>query len=374
MYEYNNNQIESQDTNFRSDTLNKTTKLYIFYTLIAGILTLIPVSSLILRLVNSNISEYIYIILFYVEKVIGFLIYFFLLKKITKKKIILIIIAGIFLLFSGLMYNNMNSMENTGIDYIGQALGMAIIFKICLYIYYIIAFILFISYAKNFILKKKVIIPIIISIVAIVLLVFAYKTISQYTSTQKVTEDIKTVSDFKNELNKRDLYAEEYLLFGVDNKENNIHKISFDTDLNKKYLSYIYYGYKTKNVSKNINKNDDYLYWIIYYTNGKIYATLVDYYESSYPNSYNIYSNVLGEEELYTYNWDENYYEKINIEKDGISTETLYYHGNDMYISIEALSKSSFGYVEYLCEKYEVIDEINSYILDNYANNLKEKN
>ena len=45
-----------------------------------------------------------------------------------------------------------------------------------------------------------------------------------------------------------------------------------------------------------------------------------------------------------------------------------------MYISIEALSKSSFGYVEYLCEKYEVIDEINSYILDNYANNLKEKN
>ena len=374
MYEYNNNQIESQDTNFRSDTLNKTTKLYIFYTLIAGILTLIPVSSLILRLVNSNISEYIYIILFYVEKVIGFLIYFFLLKKITKKKIILIIIAGIFLLCSGLMYNNMNSMENTGIDYIGQALGMAIIFKICLYIYYIIAFILFISYAKNFILKKKVIIPIIISIVAIVLLVFAYKTISQYTSTQKVTEDIKTVSDFKNELNKRDLYAEEYLLFGVDNKENNIHKISFDTDLNKKYLSYIYYGYKTKNVSKNINKNDDYLYWIIYYTNGKIYATLVDYYESSYPNSYNIYSNVLGEEELYTYNWDENYYEKINIEKDGISTETLYYHGNDMYISIEALSKSSFGYVEYLCEKYEVIDEINSYILDNYANNLKEKN
>lgn len=375
MYEYNNNQIESQDTNFRSDTLNKTTKLYIFYTLIAGILTLIPVSSLILRLVNSNISEYIYIILFYVEKVIGFLIYFFLLKKITKKKIILIIIAGIFLLFSGLMYNNMNSMENTGIDYIGQALGMAIIFKICLYIYYIIAFILFISYAKNFILKKKVIIPIIISIVAIVLLVFAYKTISQYTSIQKVTEDIKTVSDFKNELNKRDLYAEEYLLFGVDNKENNIHKISFDTDLNKKYLSYIYYGYKTKNVSKNINKNDDYLYWIIYYTNGKIYATLVDYYESSYPNSYNIYSNVLGEEEeLYTYNWDENYYEKINIEKDGISTETLYYHGNDMYISIEALSKSSFGYVEYLCEKYEVIDEINSYILDNYANNLKEKN
>lgn len=375
-----NKKIKLQDNNFNNNTLVEITKFYIFYTIIAGILTLVPVSSLILnliKLINSSIyiNEYFYIILFYVVKVIGFLIYFFVLKKTTKKKITLAIIAGIFLMFSSLMYNNMNGMENTGIDSIGQALGIAIIFNMCLYIYYIFAFILFIAYAKKFIFKKKVIISIIISIVSIALLIFAYKTISYYSSTQKVIEDIASISDFKNELIERNLYTEENLLFGVDNKDKNIHKISFDSNLDEKYPSYIYYGYKTKNMSKNINKKEDYLNWIIYYINGRMYAALVDYYESSYPNSYHIYSSVLGEEkEIYLYNMEENYYEKVNIEKDGILTENLYYRGNGMYISIETLNKSSFGYNEYLCKKYEVTDKIQSDILDNYANILKEKN
>lgn len=375
------NQIESKDTNFKNNTLGKITKKYIVYTILAGVLTLIPVSSLVLELINLinpnlYINEYIYVITFYAVKVIGFLIYFFVLKKTTKSKITLTIIAGIFLLFSGLMYNNMNSMENVGIDSIGQALLIAMILKICFYIYYIFTFILFILYAKKFLFKKKAIISIIITIVSIALFAFAYNTISHYTSTKRITEDIQTVNDFKNELKERNLYVYDNLLFGVDNKDKNLHKISFNSSSNEKYSSYIYYGYKTKNLSKNFNKNDAYLYWIIYYTNGKIYAALSDYYESSYPNSYNIYSNILSEEkEIYTYNTEENYYEIISDKNDCLdSTSELYYKDNYIYISIEVLEKSILDYNEYLCEKYEVIDRINSDTLDSYANNLKNKN
>ena len=79
-----NNQIESKDTNFKHNTLGETTKSYIFYTIIAGILTLIPVTSLISGLIYSinpsiYINEDIYIISFYLIKIIGFLIYFFVL-------------------------------------------------------------------------------------------------------------------------------------------------------------------------------------------------------------------------------------------------------------------------------------------------------
>lgn len=379
MNEYNN-QIESEDANLKHNTLSETTKSYTFCTIIAGILTLIPVSSLILELINSinpsiYINEYIYAISFYVIKVMGFLIYFFILKKTTKKKITLIIIAGIFLLLSSLMYNNMNSMENTGIDYIGQALGIAIIFKMCLYIYYIFAFIVFILYAKNFIFKKKVIISIIISLFSIVLLILAYKTISHYTSIQKVTEDIPSINDFKNELKARNLYTEENLLFGVDNKEKNIHKISFYSNLNEKYPSYIYYGYKTKNVSKNINKYDDYLNWIIYYTNGKLYAVLGNFDDSQlFQDYYSIdvsyRGNILSEdEEIYTYNWEKNYYENINIEKNSVSLEQLrYYYKDGTYIIVDVFEKFS----SHLLHNYEITDKIDSNMLDIYANNLKK--
>lgn len=66
----------------------ETTKSYIIFTILAGILTLIPISSLILGLIDSNIyiSDNIYVISFYIVKIIGFLIYFCKLKEITKPK------------------------------------------------------------------------------------------------------------------------------------------------------------------------------------------------------------------------------------------------------------------------------------------------
>lgn len=365
--------MEKNNNKIKFNNSSKTTKLYIIFTIFAGILTLIPVSTLVLSLIDPNayINENIYIFLFYIEKIIGFLIYFCVLKEITKSKGIIAIIAGIFLLMSSFWYNEMNSMENTGIDYIGQALGMAIIFNLCIYIYYIFSFILFIAYAKRFIFKKEVI----ISIILIVLLAFANKGIMYYASIQKINDNMPSVSDFENELYERNLRTNEYLLFGIDNIENNIHKIDFESSSNEKYPSYIYYGYKTKNVSKNINKYDDYLDWIIYYTNGKLYAVLGDFEDSQlFQNFYRLEilrrGNILSEdEEIYTYNWEKNYYEKINIKKNGVSIENLrYYYDDGTYIIVDVFEKFS----SLLLHNYEIIDKIDSNMLDIYANNLKE--
>lgn len=364
---------------YNNKNSNETKKSYIIFTILAGILTLVPISTLILELIglinsNSYINDSIYIISFYVVKVIGFLIYFCILKEMTKSKTAMTIIAGIFLVISGLMYNKMNSMENKGIDYIGEALGIAIIFNGCIYIYYIFTFILFIMYAKKFIFKKKVIISIIIAIISILILIFTTKVITHYTSIQKISSDIPSVADFKYELNRRHLYTNEYLLFGVDNIENNIHKIDFNNDSNKKYPSYIYYGYKTKNESKNIKKYTDYLEWIIYYTNGKIYAVLGEYDDSQlfqdfYRLQVSYHGNILSEDnEIYTYNWKKNYYEKINIEKNSVACQDLrYYYENGTYIIVEVLEKfSSRG-----LENYEIIDKIDANMLNSYANKLK---
>ena len=364
---------------YNNKNSNETKKSYIIFTILAGILTVVPISTLILGLIdlinsNSYINNSIYIISFYVIKVIGFLIYFCILKEMTKSKTAMTIISGIFLVISGLMYNNMNSMENKGIDYIGEALGIAILFNGCIYIYYIFTFILFIMYAKKFIFKKKVIISIIIAIISIVILIFTAKVIMHYTSIQKISSDIPTVADFKNELNRRHLYTNEYLLFGVDNIENNIHKIDFNSNSNEKYPSYIYYSYKTKNNSKNIKEYTDYLGWIIYYTNGKIYSVLGKYDDSQlFHNFYRLKvgynGNILSEDnEIYTYNYEKNYYEKINIKKNSAARQDLrYYYENGTYIIVDVFEKfSSHG-----LDNYEIIDKIDANMLNGYANKLK---
>ncbi len=367
-----NNKIISKITNFINKNSSKTTKEYIIFTILAGILTLVPVSTLVLGLIDSNvnINENIYIILFYIVKIIGFLIYFCILKEITKPKRIISIIAGVSLLISVFMYNSIYSIENTGIDYIGQALGNSMIFTLCIYIYYIFTFILFISYAKKFILKKKAIITIIITIILIIL----FASIMHYSEIEKVNDHIPSVSDFENELIKRSLYTNEYLLFGIDNIENNIHKIDFENDSNKQYPSYIYYGYKTNNLRKNIREYEDFLNWIIYYTNGKIYAVLGNYDDSQiFQNFYSIElsydCNILSEDdEIYTYNCEKNYYEKIKINKDGVSMEKLrYYYENGTHINIDVLKKMSYNFLN-----YEIINKIDSNMLDNYANNLNK--
>lgn len=342
----------------------ETTKSYIIFTILAGILTLIPISSLILGLIDSNIyiSDNIYVISFYIVKIIGFLIYFCKLKEITKPKKIIAIIATIFLFMSIVMYNQLNSVDD-GIDSIAAALLAGMAFNLCTHIYYIFTFILFITYAKKFIFKKKAIITIIIAIILIILLAF----IIHCTSIQKVNDDIPSVSDFKNQLVERNLYTNQYLLYGVDNIENNIHKIDFNSDSNKKYPSYVYYGYKTKNLS---NKYDDNAQnWVIYYTNGKLYAALgFDNDDGqSIHLSYHDYNILSEDDKIYTYNWRKNYYEKINIKKDGVvNDESLRYHYANNGYNIAVLEKSQY----YNDRNYKITTKIDSNTLDTYANDL----
>ncbi len=65
-------------------------------------------------------------------------------------------------------------------------------------------------------------------IIAIVLIVFL-AFLAKYTSIEKVGDSIPSVSDLENELVERNLYTDEYLLFGVDNIGNNVHKIDSNT-------------------------------------------------------------------------------------------------------------------------------------------------
>lgn len=388
-YTYNNNnpvnskEFNNQQNINKQNNIEKPTKGYIFLAIIAGILTLIPVSSLILNLISSKIpnieiSDSFFIGSFYAVKVIGFLIYFLALKKTTKAKIILSIIAGVFLLLSGLTYISMDNMDNRGIDGIGEALAIAMILKINLGIYYILTFIVFILYSKSFLLKKKVIISIVVSIIVIVLLVVTIKVFYNYVLVGKVSKDIPTVNDFKNELIERGLYVEENQLFGVDDKGDNIHQLSFSDNSGEQYPSYVYYGYKTINENKpesyeyyNYKKHCDYYEWIIYYTNGKIYAAIGELDDSQlFQNYYSLRlstdSNILSEdEEIYTYNWEKNYYEKIDIEKDGVAIDDLrYYYENGRHIIVDVLEKFSIS----LFHSYEIIDKIDSNTLDYYAN------
>ena len=373
-----NNKRVIKNNNAKNPSVYGPTKPYILGTVIAGILTLVPISSLFLSLFNIDVNENVYIISFFLVKVIGFLIYIFALKELSIKRIILMILAGVFLFLTAFFTSSLNSSDNKGIDGIGEALALGFFINICLYIYYILAFIFFILYAKKFIFKKKAIISILVSILVIALIVVAYKFYKFHSTTKKVTEDINSVSDFKNELVKRNLYNDDYFLFGVDNNDNYIHKIDFETDLNKKYPSYVYYGYKTSDTEN----------WIIYYTNGKIYAVLGEYDKSQSFQGYNEIRCELkckyilcDDNEIYTYNWIKNYYEKFNNEEDGVFNTHLRYFVTDnnfkgnsnmgiSKINVDVVEKDEDSYIEYVNKKYMIIDEINATMLDEYAEKI----
>ena len=338
-------------------SMDNSKTIYIFCTILAGFLTLFPTGS-----ATS----------FYILKLLGFIIYFFVLKKITKTKIVIAVLAIIFLLLNFLSYNDISNLGHVGLGDLGSALGRLVIFRIFLYMYYLLTVILFILYARKFLFKKQVLIPIIVIGITITLLVFIYKLIYSKLQTKEVKNNISNTISLKKELDERKLYNEDYLLFGVDNEGKNIHRIYFNSNANEKYPLYIYYGYKTLNTNKIINPNDEYLNWIIYYTDDKIYAALADYYKTGYPDSYVIYGSILGEQNnFYLYDNNNNVFEKINTNKENIYFDYLFYKSEDMYISMALIKKATS---QYLYKQYEVLDSINSNTLDSYANKLTSKN
>ena len=374
MYEYQNKE-ELSNNSINNNEEKVVTKSYVILTLLAGILTLVPITSLIFNAMYPTIevNDYIFIGSFYGVKLIGILIYYLALPKMSKVKNIWSIVAIVFLILSAYIYLQPTEPGHEGIDYIGEAVAIGLAINICMYIYYSIFFVIFFNYAEIFIFKKKVIISIIVGVVLIALLFVIYKAIDHYMSIEKVTDNIPTVSDFEKELRTRHLYVNNNLLFGIDDKEDNIHKIDFYNNSTDKYPAYIYYGYKTLNIGKETDSTDEYLNWVIYYMNGNLYASIAKYYESSFPNSIILYGEVLSENKtIYIYNHEKNYYDLVRSESECIDdTEGLSYRDEDMYISIDFLEKD----MDCLWpRKVRVVERIDARVLNDDAINLKDSN
>lgn len=352
-------------------TEEKINSSYIIITIIAGILTMVPISSLILNLIDTNgiLNENIYIVSFYLLKIIGIALYFILLKNITNFKKITAFISVITMIISIFMYIAMTNMENTGLDYIGEALVYAMGFNIFIIVYYISSFLLFISYAKKFILKKASIITI-LSIILLIGIILLFNHLTSYT---KISEDIPTVNDFKTELINRNIYVDDNLLFGINNEGDNIYHLDFNKDSNDKYPSYVYYGYKSENTTDNKYIYQDYIEWLIYYTNGEIYAVVGELDDSQlFQNFYKLETSYMGNiltenTTAYTYNIEENRYDIINIKKQGASTNTLrtkFIDGND--IIVDTFEK----FPSLVIDKYELVDKIDAQTLNSYVYSL----
>lgn len=364
-----NQQQNNPNINPPNDNSTELPKSYTYLVLLAGVLTLVPKMLLmeVLESINANLVKGDVTFLFLqVINFIGLSIYLFLPKK-TIQKDPLPKITMITLVATILIYFFLNSLPGkTFTGFILVTVGTALIYIISLLAYYGLAFTTFMYYLKDIKIRKEIKTVIIIIIVAISSFLFY----APYLSIRKVPENIPTVADFKNELTKRNLYVDENLLFGVDNNENNLHQINFSKNSNEKYPSYVYYGYKTQN-----NNSNDYSYWIIYYTNGKLHAALAKHLSRLDSDKideifdiYTIYSDILSEDEkVYTYNCQKNYYEKINIKKGGVDSQIL--HDNN--IDVLVLENPEKGYVERIHKKYKVINKIDSNSLDDYAKNNK---
>ena len=232
------------------------TKKYKILTIIAGILTLIPVLSIIYNLIGVT-NEKLYTISFYGLKIVGLVIYIFISKKIKVRRIIYVVLAILSLLVSILMVNSMSGVSG-GLDALGEALAYALLVKFSLYSYYIFAFLLYMSYAKKFIFKKNAIIRAVI----VLLLALAVYGIIQLIKVDRVKEDLlPTVGDFKNELASRGLcngecYTSDSIkLYGIKKGLEKADDLDFYSDSNKKYPLYVYATEETLHETN----------WLIYY-------------------------------------------------------------------------------------------------------------
>lgn len=267
-------------------------------------------------------------------------------KDILHKILLIVSLIGTIVCLIGLL--SYNSMDNYGIDSIGEALIYSYIFNIGLIIEICCPFIiLIVDYRKN-IFKKKVIKSIIAIIIAIVL----FFPIRYLFITTKVDDNIPTISDFEKELQNRgfDTYESDYRLYGISKKNEKGIRLAFNLYNDEKYPLYVF-------------SIIDYP-WLIYYANGDIYAVrgkYWDYYsQSNYDFGYNEekiiwdYTNeILSEkDEVYVYNIETNRYEK----GDTLTSYSFNYYtknqGEDNSVFIDIPSIESWG------EKIKKIDRI----------------
>lgn len=290
-------------------------------------LILVLICSYFLGIVGIGIS--IVFLIIYIKSVEN---HYFL-----QKLLLFFSFAGIIISFGGLVL--IETMENKGIDGIGEALIYGAMIALGRILLIVCPFITFIIDNRKFIFRKKIIIPIIVLGISITL----YFPIRYIITTTRISENIPTVGDFEKELIQRGIMTKKtsYKLYGVSSTNKKAIKLSFEKNNIDKYPLYVY------SVSNSS--------WIIYYANGEIYAVRGKYWD--YYTEYDVKSGyneekiiwdypdeILSEtEKISVYNAKTNRYEKGNIIAD---TGFNYYSKNkeaedSIFIAIPSIE--SFG-------------------------------
>ena len=234
-----------------------------------------------------------------------------------KNVILILCFLGIVLGIGGVAF--LNNMENTGIDYLGEAIVYSVIVKSGYLLTIVASLLLLIIDNRKNIFKKKVIVRLLVMTIVIGLSFPLYYLFS----TEKVSNDIPTVDDFEKELIQRELKTNDtnYRLYGVDNKNDKAIALSFEKNNNDQYPLYIY-------------SIIDYP-WIIYYADGDIYAAQGKYWDYYTADNKNTGYN---EEKII---WEYSLDNIIKSEKDEVN---IYNRKYNRYEKGSTLTNESFNY------------------------------
>lgn len=321
------------------------------------LLIIIPTEYITLRLFPITEDLFIGIAIF-LPMIVGYVLYGFGFSKLEKIPKILYLLSLVVFLISLLSFINSMTIEG-GLDSVGQALGLIIIYRLSNIICRVLALLLLIITERKHIFKKKFLIPFFIIVAVIIIIVYLTKYIS--TSNYRENKDIKTLADFKNELDRRGLYTNDspYKVFGIN--QNGEKELSFEYNSADQYPEFIFIKHKD-------NYSND---WIIYYVNGKISAAYGQFYVGfngeekilwEYP-----YIAVGEDDEVFTYNDEKDVIEKGN---------SIYYlpcKNCKLYIQNIRLCYGS-NYCDLLSINYKKVEYINKNSLKNEESNYLREN
>ena len=247
--------------------------------------------------------------------------YYFKVSSRSKIHKLLLILSFLGAIFSLIGLISFNSMDNAGIDAIGEAIIYGYVFDIGIIISMCCPFVMLIIDYRKQIFQKKVIIRIIIIIIAIVL----FFPTRYLLVTTKVDDNIPSINDFEKELLRRgfDTVNSDYRLYGISKEYDRGIRIAFDINNDDKYPLYVF-------------SIIDYP-WLIYYANGDIYAVKGKYWDYYSQSNYDFINNeekiiwdftneVLSEQQkVYVYNIETNRYEK----GDTLASYSFNYYAKD---------------------------------------------
>ncbi|MBQ6285686.1 MAG: hypothetical protein IJK67_05230 [Bacilli bacterium] len=201
----------------------------------------------------------------FLPMLLGYLLYGIGFSKLEKKQKILYILSFILFLIAFCSFKKAMSIDG-GLDSVGEALGLVIIYRFSIIICRILALILLVISERKNIFKKKFLIPFSIIVVIIAIIVCLIKWIP--TLNYREEKNIKTLADFKNELDRRNIFSNSslYKVYGIN--KNGEKELSFEYNSADQYPEFIFVKYG------NNNENE----WIIYYVNGQISAVYGQFY------------------------------------------------------------------------------------------------